>query len=90
MRVVWSARAQADVHDLFAYIALDKPGAAEKVVRRLTNAGERLRDMPLRGRIGQAPKTRELVVTGLPYILVYEVAEDAVHIHRVVHGARER
>jgi toxin ParE1/3/4 len=90
MRVVWLAGAQANVHDIFSYIAIDKPGAAAKVVARLTDAGDRLSDMPLRGRPGKTARTRELVVAGLPYILIYEVDDEAVLIHRVVHGARDR
>ena len=90
MSVVWSVRAQADVHDIFAYIALDKPDAAARVVARLTDAGNRLAEMPSRGRPGKTPKTRELVVSGLPYILIYDVTEGMVNIHRVVHGAWER
>lgn len=90
MKVVWGPRAQADVHEAFEYIALDKPGAAERVVERLTEAGNRLAQMPFRGRIGKETGTRELVVRGLPYILIYEVSDELVRIHRVMHGARNR
>jgi hypothetical protein len=36
--------------------------------------------MPNRGRRGAEPGTRELVVAGLPYIVVYRVKDDAVEI----------
>jgi plasmid stabilization system protein ParE len=32
--------------------------------------------------------TRELVIPGLPYIIVYEVMDTAVQLHRIYHGAR--
>ena len=89
MKVVWAPRAQADIHEAFEYTALDRPGAAERVVARLTDAGNRLARMPRRGRIGKVG-TRELVVPGLPYILIYEVSEEVVRIHRVMHEARSR
>ena len=45
--------------------------------------------MPNRGRMGRIPGTRELMVTGLPYIIVYEAGKEAVHILHIVHGARD-
>jgi toxin ParE1/3/4 len=90
MRVVWTREAQDDVHDAFAYIALDKPDAAGRVVARLTEAGEKLAQMPRWGRIRQSPNSREVAVPGLPYVLVYELIEETVVIQRVMHGARRR
>src|SRR5215475_9991760 len=43
--------------------------------------------MPMRGRIGQIAGTRELVMTPLPYIIVYGVEREIVHIFRVLHAA---
>jgi toxin ParE1/3/4 len=89
MKVVWSERAQQDVHEAFAFISQDKP-AALRVVERLTEAGNHLAMMPFKGRTGTAPGTRELVVARLPYILVYEVDDDTIFIHRCMHGAQRR
>lgn len=90
MKVSWSERAQQDVHEAFTYVAFDKPDAAERVVDRLKAAGDRLALMPFKGRVGKAAKTREFVVPGLPYILIYEVGADEIVIHRVMHGAQQR
>ena len=49
---------------------------------------ERLRDFPRSGRIGRMPETRELVVSGTPYIVVYLVSDD-VELIRVLHGAQK-
>jgi plasmid stabilization system protein ParE len=38
--------------------------------------------------VGRIPGTRELVVPGLPYIVLYEVADTAVQILHIYHGAR--
>jgi toxin ParE1/3/4 len=35
------------------------------------------------------PETRELVVSGTPYIVPYTVRGDVVEIHAVLHGARK-
>lgn len=90
MKVVWTREAQQDVHEAFRFISLDKPDAAERVVARLTDAGNKLGLMPYWGRVRQSPKLREVAVPGLPYILVYEVTEETVFIQRVMHGARRR
>jgi len=45
---------------------------------------------PESGRPGNAPPTREIVVPGLPYIVVYAVAGTDVEIIAVFHAARDR
>jgi plasmid stabilization system protein ParE len=44
---------------------------------------------PASGRPGRLRGTRELVVTGTPYIAAYRVVDDMVTILRVLHGARQ-
>ncbi len=67
----------------------------EEVVRKWKTRGaewlkkaKRERDHPRRGRPGRVAGTRELVVPGTPYIVVYAVGADYVRIHRVLHGAQ--
>lgn len=89
MRVVWTSGALADVDQIQDYVAQDRPIAAYQLARALigrTNA--LLADNPLAGRRGRAVETRELVVTGTPYIVVYRVL-DAVEVLAVLHGARK-
>jgi len=38
---------------------------------------------------GRVPGTRELVVTGTPYIVAYRVRDETVEILRVFHAARK-
>jgi len=44
---------------------------------------------PASGRPGRLRGTRELVVTGTPYIAAHRVVDDMVTILRVLHGARQ-
>jgi toxin ParE1/3/4 len=44
---------------------------------------------PHRGRPGKKENTRELVLSPLPYIVVYRIAGDAVNILRILHGAQK-
>ncbi len=60
------------------YIATDKPAAAEKDAQRRWDAAQMLADQPNMGRPGRITGTRELVISGLPYILPYVKEGDAV------------
>jgi plasmid stabilization system protein ParE len=48
-----------------------------------------LQDFPLSGRAGHVPGTRELVVPGLPYIIIYRTTKTAVEILRVFHTSQD-
>ena len=41
-------------------------------------------------RVGRVAGTRELVVTGLPYIAVYQLGPNGVLVLRIIHGAVHR
>jgi toxin ParE1/3/4 len=51
-------------------------------------AVRRLRSFPESGRAGRVAGTRELVVSGTPFIVIYRVKPSAVVIIRVLHAAR--
>lgn len=50
----------------------------------------RLRHAPLTGRPSRLPGVRELVITGTPYIAVYEVVGDTITILQFFHGRQDR
>lgn len=62
---------------------------AHSIIRKLYDAGRSLKRFPNRGRIGQLADTRELVMSPLPYIIVYRVEPQMVHIFRVVHTSQD-
>jgi len=39
--------------------------------------------------VGRVEDTRELVIPGLPFIVVYRVKKESVEVARVIHGAQE-
>ncbi|HEX2891506.1 type II toxin-antitoxin system RelE/ParE family toxin [Vineibacter terrae] len=88
MRVIWSSPALDDIEAAHRYISLDNPIAAKRLVERIFTAAARLKDLPEMGRIGRRQGTRELVVTGTPYIIMYEFGDQRVEVLRVMHGAR--
>ncbi|MEJ1970692.1 MAG: type II toxin-antitoxin system RelE/ParE family toxin [Rhizomicrobium sp.] len=87
--VIWAPRAILDLREAWDYIAADSEAAADRVVARLQSAGEGLDRFPRIGRKGRRSDTRELVVTGTPYILEYRVGRSRIEITRVIHGARK-
>jgi len=90
--VLWSKDALDDIIDQVAYIGLDNPDAAGRVVERVVAAGDSLGDMPT-GRPGRVGGTYEKVVRRLPYIIAYaitrQVGGEAVSILRVIHTSRD-
>jgi len=72
------------------YLRENHPAFAQSTVRKLYAAACSLKRFPRRGRVGQVENTRELVAAPLPYIIVYAVDSEFVHILRVIHGAEER
>jgi addiction module RelE/StbE family toxin len=90
MTIRWTQPAHDDFTGIVAWISANNPAAAARVGRRILDAIERLDEFPTRGRPGRSPGTRELVISGLPYLAVYSVDSAdprTVVILRVLHGA---
>jgi toxin ParE1/3/4 len=89
MRVLWTRPASHDLEAIGDYIAETSPPAATRTKRLIVERVRQLARHPHLGRPGRASNTRELVVPGSPYIVVYQVADDRIEIVAVFHGARE-
>lgn len=89
MRIRWHEDAVRDLSALRAYIARDNPAAAGRVAAAILERARLLREHPLLGRAGRIHTTRELVVSGTPYTLVYLPEADRLTILRVFHQARQ-
>lgn len=80
--------------DIFAIAATilqqDSPAAARRAVSALKQQLKTLAELPDSGRAGGCEGTREVVMTGLPYVVIYEIVNDtSVIIVRVLYGADE-
>jgi toxin ParE1/3/4 len=89
VRVRWLDQAVEDLKAVRAYIARHNPSAAVDIAERIRNAVKILGDYPAAGRAGRVPNTRELVVTGTPFILPYRVRAETIEILRVLYGAQQ-
>jgi addiction module RelE/StbE family toxin len=76
------------LEDIYERIAAENPAAAARVIERIRIAVERLREFPAIGRLGRVEGTRELVITGTPYIVPYRLKDDTVEIVTVLHSAQ--
>jgi toxin ParE1/3/4 len=89
MNLLWTPPALADLASLRAYIAEQDPAAARRVVQRIIHMVETaLPRSPEMGRPGRVPGTRELVITGTPFVVPYRLRGQTIQILRVYHGAR--
>ena len=91
MRVVWSPRARSNLNDIFDYILAETPAAAAKVTDTIESRIRLLEQHPNIGRPGKITGTRELVVAGTNYIVVYrtQTRPARVQVIAVRHGARD-
>jgi toxin ParE1/3/4 len=89
MKIKWVRLALKDLDATSEFIARDNPEAASRVLRRIWDAVQMLAEHPHAGRAGRVPGTRELVITGTPFIIPYRVVENTVQILRVLHAKRK-
>ena len=90
MKVSWSPDAVADLEILSRYI---EGAASLATANRITNtiyvAAQSLKKLPNRSRPGRIKGIRELVVSNLPYIIMYRVLPEHVVILNIVHGKKQ-
>ncbi len=85
MKVRWLSPALAQLDRTYEYLNQRNPQAARQVFLRIRQMTKHLTRFPESGRRGHVAGTRELPVSGLPYLIVYRVNDDTVEILRVVH-----
>lgn len=90
MRLRWTNLASDDLDHIEEYIAEDDPLIAIDVVLRVIDKVELiLPEHPTAGRIGRVEGTRELVIHGLPFVVVYREFPSEIHILRVLRDSQQ-
>lgn len=89
MNVVWTPRSQQNLRAAARYLMQFNPSAALAMVRAVRAAPSRLARHPASGRPGRVEGTRELIVTGTPYILPYRISGGTIEILAVLHSSRQ-
>jgi addiction module RelE/StbE family toxin len=86
MKPVWTRAAIRDLTHIREYIAREKSDAAREVALKIIDATDRIIQFPETGRIGRIKGTRESVVSGTNYLIVYRIKRTAIHFVRILHG----
>jgi addiction module RelE/StbE family toxin len=89
MRIIWLEEAERDLDRIVERIAEDNPAATLSVLATLRESPRALAEHPRFGRPGRVEGTRELGVSGLPYILPYEIRDQEIRILAVMHTSRK-
>ena len=89
MELKWTHAAIGDLKASSDFLAEDNPRAAQAMAQRMREAVEYLLEYPNLGRSGRLRGTRELVVSGTPFIVVYRIRHDEIQMLRVLHHARK-
>jgi toxin ParE1/3/4 len=85
----WTEAAADDLEQVANYLLAHAPGRAPNLIQAVYNSPSELLTFPNRGRPGKKEGTRELVLSPLPYIVVYKVEGETIFVLRILHGAQK-
>ena len=85
----WAEEAGADLENITNYLFQHTPERAAELVREVYSAPAGLLMFPHRGRAGRKEGTRELVLSPLPWIVVYRITGESIYVLRILHGAQK-
>jgi addiction module RelE/StbE family toxin len=89
VKLILSEAFREELREEFLYLRKKNPAAARVVRDRIIAAIQRLKNYPESGRAWRIPCSRELVIPGLPYIVIYTVSPEAVIVVSLLHSSRE-
>jgi toxin ParE1/3/4 len=84
----WTISAISELKDAGSYIAEKNPQAAQQMAVRVQESIEYLCNHPNLGRSGRIAETREFVISGTPFVVVYWIRNSKVQILRLLHHAQ--
>ncbi|HEY1800325.1 MAG TPA: type II toxin-antitoxin system RelE/ParE family toxin [Terriglobales bacterium] len=88
--IVWTNQATRQLDQARDYIALSNSEKVSlNVVLQIVANVQQLESFPMSGRIGRIPDTRELVISGTPFIVAYTIDSDRIVILAVYHGSQQ-
>jgi toxin ParE1/3/4 len=88
LTIRWTRQAIADADHVYDFIAADNAAAARAMVDRIDQAINSLIAHPRMGRAGRVAGSRELIVSGTPYIVAYRLRGRVVELLGIIHAAR--
>jgi len=89
MKLLFSHRFRQELQGEYRFLRELNSEAARVVRQRIIKAISRLKQFPESGRAWRLNGCRELVLPGLPYIIIYQVEDNVVTIVSLFHTSRE-
>lgn len=89
MLIWWSTPATQQLAAAHEYIAADDEAAASRITNHIWDSVDILARHPFAGRKGRVAGTRELVISGTPFVVAYRIEKSEVRILAVLHASRE-
>lgn len=90
MKVFWTDTAVQHLSAIYAYIAQNSPGYAQRLIDRLTRRSEQIAKFPLSGRTVPEFETKQIreVIEG-SYRIIYYIKPEQIDILAVIHGSQQ-
>jgi toxin ParE1/3/4 len=89
MRVRWTTPAREQLVSAYEYIAEENREGAAWTADQIWESTQLLARHPTAGREGRVAGTRELVISGTPFLVAYRIEKNELRILAVLHAARE-
>jgi len=89
MRVRWTTPAREQFVTAYEYMAEENRVAAARTADQIWESTQLLAHHARAGREGRVAGTRELVISGTPFLVAYRIEKNEVRILAVLHAARE-
>lgn len=93
MQLKWTDLADTDLEKIEAHIAQENSSivAIDVVMNIIDSTHLILPDHPRAGRQGRLKNTRELVIDGVPFIVIYRenISTNCIEVLRVLHDAQQ-
>ncbi|OGT24799.1 MAG: hypothetical protein A3I12_06910 [Gammaproteobacteria bacterium RIFCSPLOWO2_02_FULL_38_11] len=87
MKIHWTRVANQNLKHIEKYLSQENPIAAIDTILSIIQTVELLKQQPVMGRAGRVLNTRELIISGTPYIAPYRIKNKIIEIIRVFHSS---
>ncbi|MGB7434141.1 MAG: type II toxin-antitoxin system RelE/ParE family toxin [Candidatus Acidiferrum sp.] len=88
--IEWTGQAIRQLDQAHDYVALSNSElVATRITMQIVSSVQQLGALPMAGRAGRVPGTRELVISDTPFIAAYAIEKARIVILAVYHGAQQ-
>jgi len=85
----WTKQAIEDLNSAYDFLSAESPHLISTTIEGILSAIDQVKIFPESGRPGRVKGTRELVVTTVPFILVYRKKRETLEILSILHQSRK-